>query len=214
MNTMSKNCQKYMPTYILIALNIIVYICTSIIGGDFITTGDRAIFWFGQVNYLVIYYGWYWQLFTSMFVHASIVHLFGNMLFLLIFGLRAEEMFSIQEYLLTYFLSGLAGNLLSLGFGPFSAPEVPFVSVGASGAIFGVFGACIIYVRRAVGQSIMTALMYAFFLFMMNIGPNVNFLAHLGGLVVGLCIGYVLGASRRHAVKHAYSYRYSYSPRS
>jgi len=214
MNAMLKHSKEYMPTYILITLNIIVYICTSIIGGDFIVTGDRAIFWFGQVNYLVIYHGWYWQLFTSMFVHASIVHLFGNMFFLLIFGLRAEEMFSIQEYLLTYFLSGLTGNLLSLAFGPYSAPGVLFVSVGASGAIFGVFGACIIYVRRAVGQSIMTALMYAFFLFMINIGPNVNFLAHLGGLAVGLCIGYVLGASRRHAVKHAYSYRYSYSPRS
>jgi len=211
MNVMSKNCKKYMPTYIIIALNIIVYVCTSIIGGDFVNTGDNAILWLGQVNYYVLYQGWYWQLFTSMFVHAGIVHLFGNMLFLLIFGLRAEEMFSIQEYLLIYFLSGLAGNLLSLAFGPYSAPEVLFVSVGASGAIFGVFGACIIYVRRAVGQSIMTALMYAFFLFMINIGPDVNFLAHLGGLAVGLSMGYVLGATRRRSITPTYRHHYSFS---
>ena len=213
MNTMSKSSKKYMPTYIIIALNIIFYVCTSIIGGDFITTGDSAILLFGQVNYFVIYYGWYWQLFTSIFVHVSIVHLLGNMFFLLIFGLRAEELFSLKEYLIIYFLSGLAGNLLSLAFGPYSAPGIPFVSAGASGAIFGVFGACIIYVRRAVGQSIITALMYAFFLFMINIGPGVNFLAHLGGLAVGLLIGYVLGATRRRSVTPTYEYRYSFSAR-
>jgi rhomboid protease GluP len=213
MNAMSKSSKKYMPTYIIIALNIIVYIYTSIIGSDFITTGDRAILLFGQVNYFVIYYGWYWQLFTSMFVHVSIVHLLGNMFFLLIFGLRAEELFSLKEYLLIYFLSGLAGNLLSLAFGPYSAPGIPFVSAGASGAIFGVFGACIIYIRRAIGQSIITALMYAFFLFMINISPGVNFLAHLGGLVVGLLIGYVLGATRRLRATPTYEYRYSFSTR-
>ena len=209
MNTMSKSSKKYMPTYIIIALNIIFYVCTSIIGGDFITTGDSAILLFGQVNYFVIYYGWYWQLFTSIFVHVSIVHLLGNMFFLLIFGLRAEELFSLKEYLLIYFLSGLAGNLLSLAFGPYSAPGIPFVSAGASGAIFGVFGACIIYVRRAVGQSIITALMYAFFLFMINIGPGVNFLAHLGGLAVGLLIGYALAATRRFRMTYKYNYSFS-----
>jgi len=210
MKAMSKNSKKYMPTYIIIALNIIVYIYTSVLSGDFMETSYEVILQYGQVNFYVLYHGWYWQLFTSMFVHSGIVHLLGNMLFLLIFGLRAEEMFSIREYLLIYFLSGLAGNLLSLAFGPYSASGIPFVSVGASGAIFGVFGACIIYIRRAVGQSIITALMYAFFLFMINIGPQVNFLAHLGGLVVGLLIGYALAATRRRRVTPNYEYRYSF----
>ena len=206
---MSKNSKKYMPTYIIIALNIIVYICTSVLGGNFMETSYDVILHYGQVNFYVLYQGWYWQLFTSMFVHAGIVHLLGNMLFLLIFGLRAEEMFNIQEYLLIYFLSGLAGNLLSLAFGPYSAPGILFVSVGASGAIFGVFGACIIYIRRAIGQSIITALMYAFFLFMINIGPGVNFLAHLGGLAVGLLIGYALAATRRFRMTYKYNYSFS-----
>jgi rhomboid protease GluP len=207
MKAMSKSSKKYMPTYIIIVLNIIFYVYTSIIGGDFITTGDRAILLFGQVNYFVIYYGWYWQLFTSMFVHVSIVHLLGNMFFLLIFGLRAEEFFSLKEYLLIYFLSGLAGNLLTLLFG------FDMVSAGASGAIFGVFGACTIYFRRAIGQSIMSALVYAFFLLMISSGPSVNIFAHLGGLVVGLLIGYVLGATRRRSVTPTYEYRYSFSAR-
>ena len=211
MNAMSKNSKKYMPTYIIIALNIIVYLYTSIIGGNFVNTGENAILWLGQVNFAIIYYGWYWQLFTSMFVHVSIIHLLGNMFFLLIFGLRAEELFSIEEYILIYLVSGLAGNFLTLlttllfGYN--------MISAGASGAIFGLFGACIIYVRRAVGQSIMSALLYAFFLFMISSGPNVNNFAHLGGLVVGLLIGYVLGATRRRSVTPTYEHRYSFSTR-
>jgi rhomboid protease GluP len=202
MKTMSGGSKKYRPTFIIIASNIAFYVFTSIIGGDFLTTGDQAILLFGQVNYLVINYGWYWQLFTSMFVHVNIMHLFGNMLFLLIFGLRAEEVFSLKEYLLIYFLSGLAGNLLTL-FSGFN-----MISAGASGAIFGMFGACIIYFRRAIGQSIVSALLYAFFLFMLNLGPTVNIFAHLGGLIVGLLIGYALAATRKRQV--AYEYRYSY----
>ena len=71
------------------------------------------------------------------------------MLFLFIFGLRAEEMFSLPEYLGLYFIGGLVGNLLSLAFGPL------FISVGASGAIFSLFRACVIYTRRSVRQSIL-----------------------------------------------------------
>jgi rhomboid protease GluP len=96
-------------------LNIAVYVFTSVAGGNFLETSDDMIVQYGQVNVLVLN-GWYWQLFTSLFVHASITHLVGNMLFLFIFGLRGEEMFSLPEYLAIYFLGGLTGNLLSLAF--------------------------------------------------------------------------------------------------
>jgi len=156
---------------------------------------------YGQVNGLVLYAGWYWQLLTSMFVHVSIVHLAGNMLFLLIFGLRAEDMFTTTEYASVYLLSGLMGNLLSLVFLPLNVP-----SAGASGAIFGVFGACIIYSRRTLRQSIMGALIYAFFLLMLSSGPNVNILAHMGGLGMGLLIGYLIAAKRPPTIEYQWRY--------
>jgi len=193
-----------MPTYILLSLNIVIYIYTSIIGNNFVETSSYVIRLYGQVNYRVIYEGWYWQLFTAMFIHADIVHLFGNMFFLLVFGLRAEDLFSIPEYFLIYVLSGLVGNVLTLLLGPNT------VSVGASGAIFGMFGACTIYVRRTIGQSILTALVYSFFLLMISSGPNVNFLAHLGGLVAGLLIGYALAATRKFRTIYTYEYRYAF----
>jgi len=190
-----------MPTFIIIVLNIIVYAYTAILSGTFIVIDYYVVRQYGQDNLFVLN-GGYWQLFTAMFVHVDIVHLLGNMFFLLIFGLRAEDLFNIQEYFAIYFLSGLAGNLLTLLFGPF------MISAGASGAIFGLFGACTIYIRRAFSQSIISALLYSFFLLMMSSGGNVNNLAHLGGLVIGLLVGYILASRRKSKIVYKYNYSY------
>lgn len=200
------NSQKYRPTYILIAVTIAFYIYTSIFGGNWVTTSQLMVWQYGQVNGLVLYDGAYYQLFTSMFVHATIIHLTGNMLFLLIFGLKAEETFSLPEYLAIYFIGGLAGNLLSLVMGP------DFSSVGASGAIFALFGACVIYDRRAIGQSIIGALIFAFFLLVLSSGPNVNYLAHIGGLGTGLLIGYILAVIHKPEARNKISYSYGGNP--
>jgi rhomboid protease GluP len=203
MNAMSSS-QKFKVTYILIAINVIVYIYTSVVGGNFLLTDNGPIYQWGQLGDAVINHGQFYQVLTSMFIHAGIVHLAGNMIFLLVFGLRGEEMFSLPEYLSIYFLGGVAGNLLSLLFLPLDIP-----SVGASGAIFAMFGAAIIHARRSVGQSVLSALIYGFFLLFLSAAPNVNNLAHIGGLVVGLIIGYVLGARRKIGTQYKTTYSYS-----
>jgi rhomboid protease GluP len=199
------NSQQFKPTYVLIVLNVLFYIYTSLEGGNFLITSGDMIWLYGQVNGLVLSNGQYYQLITSMFVHANIAHLAGNMLFLLIFGLRDEEMFSLPEFISIYFLGGLTGNLLSLLLLPLYVP-----SVGASGAIFALFGAAVIYTRRSFRQSIIGALIYSFFLlFLFSSGPRVNYFAHIGGLATGLVIGYVLATRRephvRYNVRHSYS---------
>ncbi|MEM2081824.1 MAG: rhomboid family intramembrane serine protease [Candidatus Bathyarchaeia archaeon] len=199
------NSQMFKPTYILIALNVAFYVYTAVVGGDFLSTSGRMILEYGQINVLVLYEAQYYRLLTSMFIHANIAHLAGNMLFLLIFGLRSEEMFSLTEYLLIYFLGGLTGNALSLLLLPLDVP-----SVGASGAIFAMFGAAIIYARRSFSQSIIGVLIYAFFLLFLSSGPGVNNYAHLGGLLTGLLIGYLLAAKRKPETE--YTITYSYSP--
>ena len=199
------NSQKFKPTYILIALNIAVYAYTSYVGGNFLSTDYSVLLQYGQVNDLVINFGYYYQLLTSMFIHADLAHIVGNMLFLFIFGLRGEEMFSLPEYLSIYFLGGLTGNLLSLLLLPSTT-----ISVGASGAIFAMFGAAIIYARRSFRQSVIGALIYAFFLLFLSSGIGVNNFAHLGGLATGLVIGYVLATRRKPEVR--YTVNYSYSP--
>jgi len=132
-----------------------------------------------------------------MFVHANLAHLANNMIFLLIFGLRAEELFTEKEYLAIYFVSGFFGNILTLLLGP------DVVSVGASGAIFGVFGACIVYIY----QSIIAVAFYSIILFMMSAGTDVNLFAHFGGLVIGLLLGYLFARMRRYSIVYRAEYR-------
>jgi rhomboid protease GluP len=198
---MSKNSKMYMPTFMLIAANVAVYAYTCVLSGN-TTTSYTIVMDYGQYN-LAVFNGEVWRLFTAMFIHADITHIVGNMLFLLIFGLRAEKMFDLKEYLSIYFLSGLTGGFLTLLMGPDT------VSIGASGAIFGIIGAAIIYPSRAIGQSIVTALLYSFFLLIINsISPDVNVFAHLGGLLVGLLVGYSL--ARRRKPRQLFTYQYNY----
>ena len=180
------------PTTVLIIANILVFAYTSAVGGSFPTTNTIMLQRLGQYNRYVILYGWYWQLFTSMFVHVDILHLFLNMLFLLIFGLRAEDLFSQEEFFIIYFTSGLFGNLLTL------LMPLNTVSAGASGAIFGMFGACMIYMRKVLGGSVISALIFSFYFLLLNsASPEINLFAHFGGLVAGLLIGYLLAKTRK-----------------
>jgi len=183
---------RFTPTTALIVINLVVYAFTSVVGGNFLYTSDKILLGLGQYNNFVMSGGW-WQLFTAMFVHVDLIHLLGNMLFLLIFGARGEELFSEKEFFFIYFAGGLSGNLLTLLMGPLT------VSAGASGAIFGMFGACVIYLGQRRGQSIMGALIFSFYLFILSAGVRVNVFAHFGGLVAGLAIGYTLAKSRKLA---------------
>lgn len=167
-----------------------MYVYTSLLSGDFVYTNENVLLMYGQWNFAV-FSGYYWQLITSMFVHVSIVHIGSNMLFLFIFGLRAEDLFSTLEYYSIYLSSGLAGNLLTLVVGP------NLVSAGASGAIMGVFGADVIFMRRALGQPVVGSLLFAFMFFVLTASEGTNLLAHFGGLVGGLLLGYVFAGSRR-----------------
>jgi len=182
---------KSAPTTFLVIANLLVYVYTSIVGGNFIETSYNVLEQWGQFNIYVMN-GWYWQLLTSIFIHVDIIHLSLNMFFLLIFGFRANELFSPEEYFFIYFLSGLSGNLLTL-----LLMHPLTLSAGASGAIFGIFGACVIYLRKTFGQSIVGALLYSFLLLMMTTGRDVNIFAHFGGLAAGLIIGYALAKSRK-----------------
>jgi rhomboid protease GluP len=178
-------------TIFLLSVNILVYIGTSIVGKNFLETDFIVLLKIGQYNQAVLFQGWYWQLLTSMFVHVNLPHLIMNMFFLFILGYRSEEFFQVTEYLSIYLASGLAGNLLTL------LLPIETVSAGASGAIFGIFGASVIYMRKALGQSIFASLIYSFMFLLLSVSEGVNLFAHLGGLVTGLAIGYFLAKNRK-----------------
>jgi rhomboid protease GluP len=183
----------------LIAANVAMYVYTSLLSGNFMVMSYDVLCVYGQLN-SAVFSGAYWQLVSAMFVHFDIVHLASNMIFLFIFGLRAEELFSTVEYYVIYLSSGLAGNLLTLLAGP------NLLSAGASGAIFGVFAADVIFLRSD-SRSIVVSLMFAFMFFLFSASEGTNLLAHLGGLLTGLLLGYVFSGSRKFVGRKS---RYAY----
>jgi len=186
-------------TSLLIAINLTIYAFLAFLSRNILIIDYELLAIYGQYN-LFVYKGWWWQLFTSIFIHANLLHVLGNSLFLAFFGFKAEELFSKKTYLFIYFSSGVTGNLLTLLMGS------NVVSVGASGAIFGLFGASIIYMRKTMNQPILSALIYSFYLFLINAGAGVNLLAHFGGLAAGLIIGYSLAKKPRRY--YSFEYRF------
>ena len=174
-------------TKLIVVVNIIVYIICGFIGGNIVEINTEVLALIGQFNIYVLKYGFWWQLITAIFVHVNIIHLLFNIFWIYILGCRVEKIFGKIPYLAVYFLSGLFGNVLTL----LILPPLT-ISAGASGAIFGIFGALIMF-EGVRGRGIFVALIYAFLIFMMNVGFGINIVAHLGGLIVGLIIGYVYG---------------------
>jgi rhomboid protease GluP len=183
------------PTVILVIINVGIYVLTSLAGNSFFETAESVLVTYGQQADAVLNRGQWWQLATSMFVHVDVVHLISNMFFLLIFGLRSEDLFTDRQYVLIYLLSGLAGNLASLLLPLFT------ISAGASGAIFGVFGAVLICLWRLVGRSARGALLFAFIFLLFSVSAGTNVLAHFGGLAAGLLMCYGLASRRLRLIR-------------
>ena len=140
--------------------------------------------------------GEWWRLGTAMFLHFGLVHLAMNMWALWDGGRLVERLYGPWRFVIVYFASGLAGNLLSL-----IAQGDRAVSGGASGAIFGVYGAllvCLWRERRQVnpvefrwlfgGAAVFSAATIAFGLLV----PGIDNAAHIGGLLSGALIGVAL----------------------
>ena len=156
-------------------------------------------------------------LLTSMFLHANIPHIVGNMLFLYIFGDNVEDAFGHLRYLLFYLICGLAADfvhILSLT----TPGELVIPTLGASGAISGVMGAYILMYPRARIQTLVIAyiitvvsvpavfflgfwfllqLLYAW----LHIGGGVAYWAHIGGFVAGMVLALIIRRRKRKQLK-------------
>ena len=149
---------------------------------------------------LIVERGEYYRLFTSMFLHFGIEHLFNNMLVLIFLGDMLEKLAGKWRYLLIYLLGGLGGNLLSLAMELRSGEFA--VSAGASGAIFAVIGALVFLVVRHRGRipgvsGRRLLLMAALSLFQGFFSTGVDAMAHLGGFLSGFVLALVLIGRRR-----------------
>ncbi len=182
-------------TYILIAINIFVYLFSSYYSGDIANMNSETLIEMGALvgQYTVEYKEW-WRLFTAMFLHAGMTHILMNMFSLYLIGRGVEVYFQKKAYLSMYLFSGLIGGLVSLYMHPLG------LGVGASGAIFGVFGALAGFFlahRDKIAQQSKTFMKDFGIVLGLNLVlglsiESIDVSAHIGGLVIGMIGGYII----------------------
>jgi membrane associated rhomboid family serine protease len=195
-------------TYALIAINVLVFLLELSAGDAFIN--EWAFVPTRFLNNPILEST---TIFSAMFMHASWLHLGGNMLYLWIFGDNVEDNFGPVKFIIFYLLSGIGATLLQLFFSMNSS--IP--NLGASGAIAGVLGAYLIMFPRGrvnvlVGRFItqMNALIVIGFWFVLQLFSGVGsldpavadaggvaYMAHVGGFVAGFLLSFIFRDSSR-----------------
>ncbi|WP_238536370.1 rhomboid family intramembrane serine protease [Sulfurovum sp. AR] len=195
MLSMKGDIQRYRLTYILLASSSVVYLFSALLSQSLSDMDMQVLVDMGALfGPLTVLKGEWWRLLTAMFLHGGMTHLLMNMFSLYLVGRGAEMYFDTKSYLSIYFFSGIIGGLVSLYIHPVS------VGVGASGAIFGVFGALagFFLAHREKIASHTKAFMKDFSIIIainLVIGfsiPSIDVSAHIGGLIVGFIGGFVL----------------------
>ncbi len=174
---------------VIVLINILVYIILCFLGDP-----DNAYFMMmhgAGFTPLIVQQGEYYRLFTSMFLHFSVQHLFSNMLVLFFLGDALEALSGKVRFLIIYLGGGLAGNLLSVAFDLYTGDYA--VSAGASGAIFAVIGALIavvIFNRKNITKNFRNRmfLMAALSVLEGLTATGVDNCAHIGGMICGFLL--------------------------
>lgn len=182
--------------YVLIAVNVVVWLFTLTWGGGFNTTDAALLFQWGGNSTSEVQKGEWWRLLSATFLHSGFIHLVLNMVGLYTAGVVVERIYGARQFALIYLGSALLGSALSLHF---SAQQA--VSVGASGAVFGVTGALWVAMRQnrsklpqAFGKQMVTNLGFfiVYSLFQGFTHAGIDNAAHVGGLVGGAALAYML----------------------
>ena len=178
--------KKPIMTYIMIAINVIVFILTFIFGADAlrILLADNCDF---------VVSGQIYRLFTSMFLHVDYWHILMNMYALFVLGPVVEKYYGKTKFTLIYLISGIIGNLFSCVF-----MDGYTLSYGASGAIFGLLGsiAYFTYYYRATLQGLLRSNILPTILLNLALGfiiPGIDIFAHIGGLIGGIFVTMAIG---------------------
>ncbi len=226
-----EDTSKHTPwaVYTLIFLNIAVFIVM------WNTYVDGQSDWFERYGLTANNWHWY-QFMTANFIHDGLLHLLGNMLFLWLIGDSVEDALGPIGFLLLYFLGGLAGDVWFVS----ANPDMAIPSVGASGCIAAIAGACaVMFFSRPISVRVMflvftitTIRLKAFWMLLLWFGMDVfmtfegrgvmdavqvNFVAHGAGFAFGFTIGFVAlvhGVMRRYGSMSEGSSWFGYWPES
>lgn len=175
-------------TFTFLAIMVVYFIFMSLNGG---TTDIETLIRYGAMfPPFVAEYNEYYRFITSIFIHIGIMHMFFNGYALYVFGPQIERLMGPKKYLIFFLLTGIGGNLATYVFNFVS------VSAGASGSLFGLFGAFLYLVvrhpnmvtpqgKRSILQLLGINLLLTFAV------PSISITAHLGGLIIGFLLSFI-----------------------
>lgn len=179
--------KKIVVTYVLIAICAIMYLVSLLAGG----TDALTLYKLGAVAPAAIKSGEIWRLLTGTFLHGGLIHLLVNMYSLFIIGTQLETYLGKGKFLTVYLVSAISGSLMSSLF-------TNAISVGASGAIFGLLGSLLYFgyhFRLYLGTVLKTQIIPLIILnlFIGFTLPGIDNAAHIGGLIGGLLASMATG---------------------
>ncbi len=185
--------RRVTATRVLLAAIVAVFVIELAVGGPTaLGDGERALLRLGALQPFLIADGQVYRLLTAMFLHAGVFHILFNGWALWVFGTMVERDYGTPRFVAIFFLTGLLASATSYAFG---SPGT--IGVGASGAIFGIFGAFVAYNYRRRYLALGAAnLRWATTLLLLNLLlafsiPGIDWRAHLGGFLAGLAAGAV-----------------------
>lgn len=194
-NERVKIFKEYPVTMILILINVIIFIITAILSKSIIDINTIVLVECGaKVNYL-INKGQIFRLLTAAFLHGGIMHILFNMYSLYIVGTVVEKIYGWKKYISIYILSALTSSILSYMLAPMT------ISVGASGAIFGILGAFLYFAikerkhlqRGTLGNIIAVIVLNLYIGFT---STSIDNLGHIGGFLGGFILSIFLYKDR------------------
>lgn len=175
-------------TSVIVAINILVFLLCTYQGDLLYNIGVL------HIDSLLVDQEYY-RLLTAVFLHASTDHIFGNMMILYMSGQYVEKILGHTRFLFLYILAGIAGNLVSLYMQGVLGEY--YTSLGASGAVFGVMGALLVFaiirhkeVRMMAPQRVLFYLVYSLYIGFRT--TNIDNFAHIGGLLAGSVLAILL----------------------
>jgi membrane associated rhomboid family serine protease len=186
--------KTYLATPLLLYANVLVYIAMVLSGISPIEPTAKDLFFWGGNFRPAVLDGQAWRLFSYMFLHGGAMHLIMNSFGLLYVGMFLEPLIGKRRFALAYIITGIAAGLMSMSFHPHS------VGVGASGAIFGMYGVFFALLttsylqktqRTTMRRSLLLFIVYGL---LAGLEGNTDNAAHLGGLLSGILVGYIFYA--------------------
>jgi membrane associated rhomboid family serine protease len=193
--------QGFFATHLIIEINLLVFLIMMFSGLGLINFSGADLLEWGANYRPKIMDGDYWRLFTSTFLHGGFLHLLMNMYGLFFIGLFLEPILKFKRFILFYIITGIISSIFSVWW------HTATVSVGASGAIFGMYGIFLtllltkLFPKDFQKPFLINTLIFVGYNLLNGLTGGIDNAAHIGGLMSGMVIGFLIYPALREEKK-------------